>query len=249
MLSLGITLNLCDLVILLNNSLSFDKVLQQMYRCMTEGEHKKYGFVVDLNTSRVLNTCVNYSIHNNNKGIDEKIKYLIENHLITIDDDIMKQQKLNTDDIVSILMNIWKSDPVNSFKSLLRNLDDEYIEFDSSTQKTINKIFMDSSNDEKIKTIIEINKSQELPSGKHIVKDELEVSEDSIVSDDEDDKKEEKHISFTKDILPYIIPLTCILTISNTNKDFVRMLNDIQENPELLDIFDDMFLKWWNLIL
>ncbi len=24
------------------------------------------------------------------------------------------------------------------------------------------------------------------------------------------------------------------------------MLNDIQENPELLDIFDDMCLKWWN---
>ena len=62
MLSLGITLNLCDLVILLNNSLSSDKVLQQMYRCMTEGENKKYGFVVDLNISRVLNTCINKDI-------------------------------------------------------------------------------------------------------------------------------------------------------------------------------------------
>lgn len=40
MLTLGITLNLCDLVILLNNVLSFDKVLQQMYRGMTEGERK-----------------------------------------------------------------------------------------------------------------------------------------------------------------------------------------------------------------
>ena len=41
MLTLGITLNLCDLVILMNNALSSDKVLQQMYRCMTEGENKK----------------------------------------------------------------------------------------------------------------------------------------------------------------------------------------------------------------
>lgn len=241
MLSLGITLNLCDLVILLNNVLSFDKVLQQMYRCMTEGERKKYGFVVDLSISRVLNTCINYTIHDNDKGIDEKIRYLIENHLITIDDDMMKHQKLKTDEIVSKLMNIWKLDPVNSFKSLLRNLDGECIEFDSSTQKEINKIFMNSSSDKELNAKIEISNSQELPSGKHIVKNESDIS---TISNDKE--KEIKPISFTKDVLPYIIPLTCILTISNTNKDFVRMLNDIQENPELLDIFDDMCLKWWN---
>lgn len=44
MLSLGITLNLCDLVVLMNNALSFDKVFQQMYRCMTEGTDKKNWF-------------------------------------------------------------------------------------------------------------------------------------------------------------------------------------------------------------
>jgi hypothetical protein len=47
-------------------------------------------------------------------------------------------------------------------------------------------------------------------------------------------------------VLPYVIPLTCILTIKNSNKDFVKMLNDIQENPELLEMFNDMCLTWWN---
>ena len=28
--------------------------------------------------------------------------------------------------------------------------------------------------------------------------------------------------------------------------DFVGMLNDIKENPELLDTFDDKCLIWWN---
>ncbi len=51
--------------------------------------------------------------------------------------------------------------------------------------------------------------------------------------DEEKSEKEEIEISFTKDVLPYIIQLTCILTIKNTNKDFVKMINDIQENPEL----------------
>ena len=34
-----------------------------MYRCMTERKDKKIGFVVDMNISRVLNTCINYSIY------------------------------------------------------------------------------------------------------------------------------------------------------------------------------------------
>ena len=36
-----------------------------MYRCMTEGNEKKIGFVIDLNISRVLNTCINYTIYKN----------------------------------------------------------------------------------------------------------------------------------------------------------------------------------------
>ena len=251
MLTLGITLNMCDVVALMNNALSSDKVLQQMYRCMTEGSRKKFGFVVDLNISRVLNTCVNYTIYKNDKSTEDKIKYLIENHLINIDVDMMEQKKLNSDAIVSKLMDIWKSDPINSFMSLLRNLDNDYVEFDTSTQKLINKSFTTSLNDDKAgATIIikdEDDDPQELPSGKEKCKDDSNKSEKSESSDEgEKPEKEEIKISFTKDVLPYIIPLTCILTIKNTNKDFVKMLNDIQGNPQLLDMFDDMCLTWWN---
>ena len=243
MLTLGITLNRCDMVALMNNTLSSDKVLQQMYRCMTEGSQKKLGFVVDLNISRVLNTCVNYTIYKNDKSTEDKIRYLTENHLINIDVDIMEQKKINSDAIVSKLMEIWKSDPINSFKSLLRNLDNDYVVFDTSTQKMINKSFTSSLKDDKVNTTIEIkdedDELQELPSGKEKVRDDSDKSESA-------EEKPEIKISFTKDVLPYIIPLTCILTIKNTNKDFVKMLNDIQENPELLDMFDDMCLIWWN---
>ncbi len=244
MLCLGITLNLCDIVFLMNNTLSSDKVLQQMYRCMTEGEQKKFGFVVDLNISRVLNTCINYTIYKNDKSTEDKIKYLIEYNLINIDADIMEQKKLNSDAIVSKLMNIWKSDPINSFKSLLQNLDNDFVEFDTNTQKLINKSFTSSLRNDKINTLIEIkdenDELQELPSGKNKIKD------DNNNDNKEKTEKEEIEIIFKKDVLPYIIPLTCFLTIKNNNKDFVKMLNDIQENPELLDIFDDMCLIWWN---
>ena len=251
MLKLGITLNLCDMVVLMNQSLSSDTVLQQMYRCMTEGDNKKFGFVVDLNISRVLNTCINYTIYKNDVNTEDKIKYLIENHLINIDVDMMEQKKLNSDAIVSKLMEIWKSDPINSFKALLRNLDNDYIEFDTSTQKMINKSFTSSLKDNKVNTTIEIkdedDELQELPSGKDKVRDESDNSEKSESGDEEEkSEKEEIKISFTKDVLPYIIPLTDILTVKSSSKDFVKMLNEIQENPELLEIFEEMCLIWWN---
>ena len=248
MLTLGITLNLCDLVILMNNALSSDKVLQQMYRCMTEGENKKIGFVIDLNISRVLNTCVNYTVYKNEKSIDDKIKYLIHNHLINIDVDMMLNKKINSDMIVKKLMDIWKEDPINSFRTLLRKLDNDYVEFDNSTQKLINKTFTKNVKDVLINLDVivkdEDDEVQELPSGKEKVKNNSDSDNESSRSDEE--QKEETQISFTKDVLPYVIPLTCILTIKNSNMDFVKMLNDIKENPELLDTFDDQCLIWWN---
>jgi hypothetical protein len=95
MLTLGITLNLCDLVILMNNTLSSDKVLQQMYKCMTESENKKIGFVIDLNISRVLNTCINYTVYKNEKSIDDKIIKLYENKMIFMNKLKTLQEKRN----------------------------------------------------------------------------------------------------------------------------------------------------------
>jgi hypothetical protein len=257
MLTLGITLNLCDVVILLNNALSSDKVLQQMYRCMTEGSNKKIGFVVDLNISRVLNTCVNYTIYKNEKNITNKIEYLIDNGLIYIDNDMFMNKKINSDMIIKKLMDIWKDDPINSFITLIRKLDNDYEEFDNSTQTIINKTFTKSIKDDKINLKLmlkdENDEIQILPTGK----DKIEISNNNVQSNNEnleeqkeqeeqEQKEKETQISFTKDVLPYIIPLTCILTIKNSNMDFVTMLNNIKENPELLDTFDDQCLIWWN---
>lgn len=247
MLTLGITLNKCDLVILMNNTLSSDKVFQQMYRCMTEGENKKIGFVVDLNISRVLNTCVNYTIYNNQKSVNDKIKYIIKNHLINIDVDMMENKQINSDMITKKLMDIWKEDPINSFRTLLRRLDNDFEDFDNDTQILLNEKFTKNIKDNKISLELNLkdedDEIQELPSGREIIKcDHEEHSENEILSDE----KKEEHISFTKDVLPYVIPLSCILTIKNSNMDFVKMLNDIKENRELLDTFNDQCLIWWN---
>lgn len=249
MLTLGITLNNCDIVILLNNALSSDKVFQQMYRCMTEGYKKKFGFVIDLNISRVLNTCVNYGITNKNLNIEEKIKYLVDYHLINIDVDIMESKKINSDEIVAKLMDIWKNDPINSFSILLKNLDNDLIEFDNDTQKLINKTFIRGCGDKTTMTVElkdDGDELQEIQDGKEKVeKDDIDNVPYAVdIHGDEKDEKE-KYISFTKYVLPYIIPLSCILTMEDNNKDFVNILASIKENPELIQIFNEQTYIWW----
>lgn len=249
MLNLGITINNCDIVMLMNNTLSSDKIMQQMYRCMTEGDNKKMGFVVDLNINRVLQTFINYNSYKNTENVEDKFKYLIENHLINIDIDILNSKKLNGDYILIKLMNIWKNDPINSFKTLLKNLDNDYIIFDNLTQKLLNSSFINSIKENNVYLSINLkdddDEIQILSSGKEIIKEELNKNEENKNNNIENkDNNIENNISFTKDVLPYIIPLTCILTIKNKNKDFINMLNYIKNNKELLEIFNDQCLIW-----
>lgn len=241
MLSLGITLHQCDVVLLMNNTQSSDKVLQQMYRCMTEGENKKMGFVVDLNISRILHTCIQYSIYKKDMSIEDKLTYLIKNHLINIDVDLFDHKKIDSDYVIEKLIENWRKDPVHNFQTLLKNLDHEYMQMDSETQNILNKSFTSSLHDEKVDFTIALknkdDKEQVLPSGREKVIDD---------HSSKPTKTEEIQISFTKDVLPYVIPLTCILTMKNNIKDFEKMLMDIQENPMLFEIFNDMCFIWWN---
>ena len=243
MLSLGITLHKCDVVFLMNNVISSDKIFQQMYRCMTEASDKKCGFVVDLNISRVLNTCINYSIYKKDMTFDSTIRYLIENHLINIDIDMIDNKEIDSDRLINKLIDIWKGDPINNMKNLLRKLDDEPEDYDNATQELINKIFTKSLKDNnKVDVKVDEDNDQELPSGKETIKEDA-----SIISDNTElTEIVEINKSFTKDALKDIIPLLCILTMRNSNTDFIKMLNDVKDNPYLLDIFDEQCKVWWN---
>lgn len=114
-----------------------------------------------------------------------------------------------------------------------------------SSKNTI-KIYLTATYNKPLKD--EDDEIQDLPTGKEKVKNDSDSESDEQSDNDEssDEEKEETQISFTKDVLPFVIPLTCLLTIKNSNLDFVKMLNDIKENPELLDTFDDQCLIWWN---
>ncbi len=251
-LTLGITLPFVDVVFLFNDILSSDKIIQMMYRCMTESIQnsyndkinsgiKKMGFVVDLNISRVLNTCLEYKVHRKDLNVEEKIKYLVKNNLINIDNDLFKGKESHSK-IVERLLEIWKGDPINNLKILLKKIEENIIEMDSKDQSIINKYFTSSMGDEKLNVKIQLDNEneQELPTGKEITR-EGESGEREI-----EEENKEINISLTKDVLPFIIPLVCILTMNTEHKDILEMLNFIKTNPTLLNVFKDQSFIWWN---
>ena len=246
--SLGITLELCDITILLNDILSSDKIYQMMYRCMTEAPDKKCGFVVDLNINRVLNTIMDYSLYKKDLNTENKIKYIVENNLINIDSDYFLNKKVSHEEIVNKLLEIWKKDPINGLRKLLKNIEDEILEISNEDQKNLNNIFTKSlkkNSNEEILFGDNENESQELHNGKTITKEpnnNLESDSDSISSEEKEDVK----ISLTKDVLPFIIPLMLFLTIKDNNKNFLEILNMVKHNKELLDIFNEQTFLWWN---
>jgi len=253
-LTLGITLPFVDIVFLFNDIVSSDKIIQMMYRCMTESMNnaendkinsgrKRMGFVVDLNISRVLNTLLDYNVYKKDLNIEQKITYLVENNLINIDSDLF-ESKENKTKLVEKLLHIWKADPINNLKILLRKIEENIIELDTKDQKMLNQYFTSSVGDEKINVKVQFDEESEqpLPDGKEFIKDGSDETEEKV--DDQDTQIE--NISLTKDVLPFILPLSCILTMNMEDNDILEMLNVIKSSPSLLSVFNDQSFIWWN---
>jgi hypothetical protein len=254
-LTLGITLPFVDVVFLFNDIVSSDKIIQMMYRCMTESINnsdndkinsgmKKMGFVVDLNISRVLNTCLDYNVYKKDLNVEQKISYLVENNLINIDSDLF-QGKENKTKLVEKLLHIWKADPINNLKILLKKIEESIIDMDTKDQKIMNQSFTRSVGDGKLNIKVHFDEESEeaLPTGKKTIK---QVEGDNEVEEKDDEINTDVNISLTKDVLPFIIPLICILTMSTEHKDILEMLNVIKTRPTLLSVFQDQSFIWWN---
>lgn len=241
--SLGISLPLCDVVMLLNDTMSADVIWQMMYRSMTDAPKKTCGFVVDMNPSRVLNTLIEYNIHNKDLSLEDKVKYIVTSNLIHIDEDMFGTKEYEQKGVADRLMTVWTEDPYNRLKSILRRLENEVIQLNETDQKILNRMFMKAHVGDKVNVQVRINPKNEqtMPSGQ-----ERKKSGGKKEKEDPEDEDEQIYISLAKDVLPFILPLTCLLTIMDNNNDFMEMLTTIANNEELLEVFNDQTFIWWN---
>ena len=249
--SLGVSINNCDIVLLLNNSMGSDMIYQMMFRCMTEGKNKKCGFVVDLNIHRVIETSViNYaSLIKPDIHPREATKFILQERLINLNGDHwMPSFGNDVSKINALCKNIYelyssKTEKVVNY--LLNRLCFKKSFLTNEEQKIFNAIFSNTSITKKQKELIDKYLEEEEKIQKGIEKTLVENKEiDTLSVTNDEDKKEEKEINYM-DILKHIIPLICLLTIHNKETSFVEMFKLIENNEYVYNILINQTKSWW----
>lgn len=249
--SLGVSIDNCDIILLLNNNKAFDMVYQMMFRCMTEGKNKKCGFVIDLNIHRVIETSIiNYaSLIKPDIHPREATKFILQERLINLNGDHwMPSFGNDVSKITALCKNIYElysSNTKNALNHFLNRLRFKEILLSKEEQKIFNVMFSNKTptkiqkeykdkileDEEKIKKGIEKTK---------IINEDIDTSTEKSNKDE----KEEKQINYM-DILKHIIPLICLLTIHDKETSFVEMFELIENNEYVYNILIEQTKSWW----
>lgn len=259
--SLGITLEQCDVVLLLNNSTSFDMNFQMMFRSMTEAPNKKYGFIVDLNIHRcITSTLLNFiSLLNNKKSYGDIIKYILREKILRINGDhiITRETEyiggdLNNkyiNDIAEMINMAIMTNTDTTLKHYLDMLNYKRIILSKDDGILFKNIFTYSK--VQMKQIMDMADMAESQADKNIKEgiEKIKIDADNLTAAEteatelaaaEEDKKN------LIDLLKHIIPLICILTIHDDNSNsFESMSKYILLNLDLLQIFRQQMATWW----
>jgi hypothetical protein len=266
--SLAVSINNCDIVLLLNNNMGFDMIYQMMFRCMTEEKNKKCGFVIDPNIHRVIEiSIINYaSLIKPDTHPKEATKFILQERLINLNGDHwMPSFGNNISKITSLCENIYKiysSNTENALNHFLNCLHFKEILLTKEEQKIFNAIFNNITPTKKQKELINkfseedqelIDKFSEEDKEKDKIKkgiektkiDNQDIDTSSETSNiDEKEEKEEKQINYI-DILKHIIPLICLLTIHDKETSFVEMFQFIENNQFIYNILINQTKSWW----
>ena len=89
--ALGVSLKFIDIVCLFNSFMSADTIYQMMFRSMTESCDKKFGYVIDFNPNRVVQSVLSLNIKGSN--IKDSCLNEIIGNIIDIDPDYFEQKK------------------------------------------------------------------------------------------------------------------------------------------------------------
>ena len=249
--SLGVTINNCDIVLLLNNNTGFDMIYQMMFRCMTVGKNKKCGFVIDLNIHRVIETSViNYaSLIKPDVHPKEATKFILQERLINLNGDHWmdsfgndSSKKLTA--LCENVYEIYSSNTEIALDHFLTRICFKEILLTNEEQKIFNDMFSNTTPIKKPKELLDkLLEEEKIKKGIEKTKvDNKDIDTSSETSNE--DEKEEKQINYM-DILKHIIPLICLLTIRDKETSFVEMFKLIQNNEYVYNILINQIKSWW----
>jgi len=258
MCSLAVSLHKCDIVLMLNNTESYDTYYQMIFRCMTEDANKKIGFVVDMNLQRVCCVIAEYAAKickGNNTTTKDAIKYVLEQNIIGFrSTEWMKNyfglSNVNIDNVVNEVYSIYSSNPSNAIDGILKSLDLK-IKVLTKDQELFNKIFSTKASAKKIKKVLgDLTNNIEVKKGIDNLVFSDSGDNSSVVSDDTDTSTGSiiKNVNLMTDIMRPLMSLLCILT---TNADgsattFKDLCIWIKGSKEEKSIIISQLAIWWN---
>jgi hypothetical protein len=257
-LHLGITIDMCDVVILMNNSQGFDMVFQMMFRCMTPRKGKFEGFVIDMNLERAITTTIAQyaNIVRPSSSTKDAICYLLESKLIKLNCDKWEPTFGNAEGALSEMAeNVYKSYIDNSgsiIKNYINNLEcntDPLTVEEMNILKNINSTEVNCVQPS-IHHSVDINDSgQTLATGvvKTLVTATNTENEQPADGEEEKEEKETTTIEFLLSLMKHIIPFMCILTIHNRCNTVNSMLVYIYDDETLVNIFIKQINDWWGM--
>ena len=243
--SLGVSIDNCDIVLLLNNSMKSDMIYQMMFRCMTEGNGKKCGFVIDLNINRVLeSTLIDYAtIIKPDLHPRDAIKYISQERLINLNGDHWmptfgnSPNKLN--EICNNVYEAYSSNTESALTHFLNRLKLKSMLLSQEDQSLINGLFTIHKTQKE--TIAKILKpADKIKPG--IEKIKVICEEKS--NPDEEKSDLEDNIN-CMEIIRHLIPLICLLTIHDEDTTFVEMFQSIDKNETIKKILIEQTKSWW----
>ena len=251
--SLGVSIDNCDIVLLLNNSTGFDMIYQMMFRCMTEGKNKKCGFVVDLNINRAIETSViNYaSLIKPDLHPKEATKFILQERLINLNGDHWMSSfgKVGSN-ITTLCENVYElySSRLNrALENTLQKFNLKIELFSKGSYEVFNLIFKNIKiSSEKQKELIDKIEKELNP---NIIKKGIEKIEVCDVNNDKEVlleiNEEDNHIN-PFDILKPVSILISLLTIHEKNATTLKDMNILINNDiNKKQILIDQIRTWW----
>jgi len=243
MLHLGVSLPMCDVVLLMNESRSWDRISQMQSRCMTERDGKGFGFVVHFDTIAMAESMVRNGRDMGLGGTSKEIiSYLLEQRIVTVNPDDFEmgstQNRLTMGDVVNAIHEIYTNKNVANINRTLARLDRSTFNLSRDEHEMLRAGFSYT------RPTHEPNKSEsdEDPEGPEDTEDRINPGNERVV----DEIKENTELA-TK-VVQDIIPHACLLTCKGEQRDIVdlgSMLDIIMDSEELKAIFmDHMKIRW-----
>lgn len=253
-LKMGISLPKVDVVILLTNTMSSDDVYQRMFRCMTEDEGKKFGFVVDLNPMRVIDFVLEYPFEEK-LSEEKKLKQMfsVDFHLADIDKDLVVSKILDEQRLLTMYDNIWKESIVQKLRTPLSWINNFKISLSMDEQKKLFDLFRNVNSKTKLirekldpsdysdNSDLSSETKEDLANGKIVTRLLLE----EVKQSDTENKKESTKIVKLEEILPDVCLLLILLNMRTDKNKVIEMLRLVKSNNDLKRIFEEQSKIWW----